>query len=65
MPEALRSGPGDRDPVGVAAGVLLGERGGIDHDALPGTGGPDQDGGALGPRERRDAAACSADEGMP
>ena len=46
--EALRGRPGHRDAEGLAAGVLLGAGGGVDHDALAGAGRSDEDRGALG-----------------
>ena len=49
--EALGGGAGHGDPDRLAAGVLLGARGGVDHDALAGPGGADQDRRALGAGE--------------
>ena len=48
LAEPLRGGPGHRDPERLAAGELLGPRGGVDHDALAGAGRADQDRAALG-----------------
>ena len=47
LAEALRGGPGHRDPQRLVAGVLLGSGGGVDDDALAGAGGPDEDRGTL------------------
>ena len=41
--EPLGGGPGHGDPDRLAAGVLLGACGGVDHDALPGPGRADED----------------------
>ncbi len=48
LAEALRGGPGHRDPERLVADVLLGSGGGVDDDALAGAGGSDEDRGALG-----------------
>ena len=48
LAEALRGGPGHRDPQRLIADVLLGSGGGVDDDALAGAGGSDEDRGALG-----------------
>ena len=41
--EALGGGPGHGDPDRLVAGVLLRAGGGVDHDALAGPGGADED----------------------
>jgi hypothetical protein len=46
--ETLSGRPGHGDTDCPAAGVLLGARGGVDHHALAGSGGTNEDGGALG-----------------
>ncbi len=48
--EALRRRARDRGPVVWRPCGLFGPGGGVDHDALPGPGGPDKHGGTLRPR---------------
>ena len=43
LAEPLRGAPGDRDAEHLAAGVELGLRGGVDHDALAGAGSTDDE----------------------
>ncbi len=45
--KALGRRPGHSDADRAVAGVLLGASGGVDHDALPGSGRADEDGKAL------------------
>jgi hypothetical protein len=52
LAEALRGPPGDGDAVDLAAGLLLGMRGGVDHDALAGAGRSDEHRGAAGAGDR-------------
>ena len=49
--EPLCGGPGHGDPDRLAAGVLLGAGGGVDHYTLAGPGGADEHRGALGAGE--------------
>ncbi len=48
LAEPLRGGARDGDPERAAAGELLGARGGVDHDALAGARGADENRPALG-----------------
>ncbi len=54
--EPLRGGPGHRDPQRLMAGELLGAGGGVDHNALAGACGPDEDRAALGAGDDRQRA---------
>jgi hypothetical protein len=48
LAEALSGGTRYCDPKGLVANVLLAPSSCVDHDALAGAGGPDEDRGALG-----------------